>query len=110
MDQLRKCIDVLRHLAKAEPNRQVLAEQRMTKHSEEEVAVLRASLERRARPSLRRPRRLGQGLEPYTGLRSVVSRQATRRRDWGHGLSVDRARTYVVPNFQGLTVRRKLSI
>jgi hypothetical protein len=46
MDQLRKCIDVLRHLAKAEPNRQVLAEQRINEYLREEVAVLRASLER----------------------------------------------------------------
>ncbi len=45
MDQLRECIDVLRHLAKAEPNRQVLAEQRI-KYLQEEVAVLRASLVR----------------------------------------------------------------
>ena len=46
MDQLRKCIDVLRHLAKAEPNRQVLAEQRINEYLQEEVAVLRASLVR----------------------------------------------------------------
>ena len=46
MDELRKCIDVLRHLAKAEPNRQVLAAQRINEYLQEEVAVLRASLVR----------------------------------------------------------------
>ena len=46
MDQLRKCIDVLRHLAKAEPNRQVLAQQRINEYLQEEVAVLRVSLVR----------------------------------------------------------------
>jgi hypothetical protein len=45
MDQLRKCMDVLRHLAKAEPNRQVLAEERINEYLQEEVVVLRASLE-----------------------------------------------------------------
>ena len=48
MDQLQKCMDVLRRLAKEpdDPNWVVLAEQEINEYLQNEVAALKAALER----------------------------------------------------------------
>ena len=60
MDQLRKCVDVLRRLAKEpdDPDCVVLAEQAINDYLRNEIAALRAALERIGKATTRRLQRV----------------------------------------------------